>query len=1183
MKKILICLSLLFFALSLFAQQEQVIKFYLQDGSLKQFKIEDISDLSIANKSDNLLMKIFTNKTSSDVYPVNSVDKIEFSKDSLNNGILSAIIFNNPKSYLISDIDSIVLYYLETKIVSDVSVIDSAKSKELRFADSTKLVFNASSDAAKKLKAGEIIAGEPSKNAPNGFLKRVKSATLSGDSVIVVTEEVKLTDVIENGIISIQKSLTPADTGKGFLRLDKNDKLLSLEPFELTFNQVLFDVDGNSQTTNDQVKVDGFLTVSPELSSSIVIENNKVKYLIIQLSVNNEFKLNANANIGFKKDYQTSLNEILGKPLFEFNFLVWVGVCPICLPIVVSPNVDFKIGYNIDLQGEVTSSISLKNTVTAGIEYNSGDWNKISSVTNNFTYNPPSLSVGGKMKAFLGPQLNVSLYGQEDALNAYANVFGFGELDVDLINKPLWKLYGGVEGNVGVTSKWFDFDKEFPNIFEYKKLLAQANDLITSVTPSEGKAGDIITIKGTAFGDNRGTGYAGFKTGNSLKDITKATEYPKWTNTEIQVKIPVGLPAGNNMLLLNVGGYLSNKADFKIISSTPSITSIVPNKAARGETIIITGDNFGDTRGIGFVLFNGAIAETGDYINWTNKSISIKVPALASTGKVSVTAKGEKSNEVDFIIPPHINTILPVSAKIGDEVTISGYGFDITQGTSIVSFNGTNATQFTSWSQTEIKVKVPAGASSGKISVLVNGNKSNELDFTIIPQITSISPTTAKIGDEISIAGSGFGTSQGNSIVSFGNTNAVNYTSWSDTEIKVIIPGGVTDWKVSVSVNGQKSNEVDFSVLHEITSINPASAKIGDNITITGSGFGSTQGSGFVMFGSVSVTNYISWSATTIVVKVPAGAASGKLSVTINGTKSNEVDFTVLPYISGINPTSASIGDNITITGTGFGATQGTSFVTFNTTNASDYSSWNATSIVVKVPAGATSGNLSVKVNGNKSNEVSFTITTTNPNEVTIGTQIWMTKNLDVTTYRNGDAIPQVTDSAQWANLTTGAWCYYNNDANNGTTYGKLYNWYAVNDPRGLAPTGWHVPSDAEWTTMENYLIANGYNYDGTTSGNKIGKALATANGWQSSTTTGAVGNTDYPAKRNATGFSALPGGWRLNNGTFGRSGLSGLWWSFSESSSLGAWRRNVDYSTVFLTRYSYNKRAGCSVRLVMD
>ena len=115
---------------------------------------------------------------------------------------------------------------------------------------------------------------------------------------------------------------------------------------------------------------------------------------------------------------------------------------------------------------------------------------------------------------------------------------------------------------------------------------------------------------------------------------------------------------------------------------------------------------------------------------------------------------------------------------------------------------------------------------------------------------------------------------------------------------------------------------------------------------------------------------------------------------------------------------------------------------------------------------------------------------------LTYGTQQWTVENAAMETYRDGTPIPQVTDATQWSNLTTGAWCYYDNDP----TKGKLYNWYAVagihdNDPntpnKEFAPLGWHVPTDAEWTTLEEHLIANGYNYDGTTTGNKIAKSMA--------------------------------------------------------------------------------------------
>jgi uncharacterized protein (TIGR02145 family) len=139
-----------------------------------------------------------------------------------------------------------------------------------------------------------------------------------------------------------------------------------------------------------------------------------------------------------------------------------------------------------------------------------------------------------------------------------------------------------------------------------------------------------------------------------------------------------------------------------------------------------------------------------------------------------------------------------------------------------------------------------------------------------------------------------------------------------------------------------------------------------------------------------------------------------------------------------------------------------------------------------------------------------------------------MVKNLDVSTYRNGDPIPQVTDSATWNNLTTGAWCYYNNDPANGAIYGKLYNWYAVMDPRGLAPAGWHIPTLMEWYTTRDYL--GGGNLAG-------GNMKSTGTSLWQSPNTGAT---------NSSGFTALPGGYRINISGRDSYGIGqfGSWWA---------------------------------------
>jgi uncharacterized protein (TIGR02145 family) len=195
---------------------------------------------------------------------------------------------------------------------------------------------------------------------------------------------------------------------------------------------------------------------------------------------------------------------------------------------------------------------------------------------------------------------------------------------------------------------------------------------------------------------------------------------------------------------------------------------------------------------------------------------------------------------------------------------------------------------------------------------------------------------------------------------------------------------------------------------------------------------------------------------------------------------------------------------------------------------------------------------------------------------VKIGNQWWMAENLKVTHYRNGEAIPNVTDDTQWSNLITGAWCNYNNDDANTTTYGRLYNWYAVNDSRIIAPSGWHVPTDEEWKELEMYLgmsqsEADNTGWRGTDEGAKMKESGTTH--WNSPNT-GAT---------NESGFTALPGGYRYYGGTFYSMCLYAGFWSSTGSGSDSAWYRYLNYSGSDVYRSSYDKQDGFSVRCIRD
>jgi uncharacterized protein (TIGR02145 family) len=184
---------------------------------------------------------------------------------------------------------------------------------------------------------------------------------------------------------------------------------------------------------------------------------------------------------------------------------------------------------------------------------------------------------------------------------------------------------------------------------------------------------------------------------------------------------------------------------------------------------------------------------------------------------------------------------------------------------------------------------------------------------------------------------------------------------------------------------------------------------------------------------------------------------------------------------------------------------------------------------------------------------------------VVIGAQTWMKENIKTTKYIDGKSIPMVTDNSVWGNLISGAYCWYNNDEEYfKAMYGALYNWYAVNTNK-LCPIGWHLPSDSEWTELINYL--GGESVAG-------GKLKETGDlRW----------NTPNTAANNQSGFTALPGGYRTNDGGFYYIGSFGYWWSSTEVSSTNAWYRYMFYYFSNVYRNCTNKKLGFSVRCVRD
>jgi len=202
---------------------------------------------------------------------------------------------------------------------------------------------------------------------------------------------------------------------------------------------------------------------------------------------------------------------------------------------------------------------------------------------------------------------------------------------------------------------------------------------------------------------------------------------------------------------------------------------------------------------------------------------------------------------------------------------------------------------------------------------------------------------------------------------------------------------------------------------------------------------------------------------------------------------------------------------------------------------------------------------LQLSIGGNSITQSSF-------KKATVVKQVWMTKNLDVDKFRNGDLIPEAKTDKEWKNADERkepAWCYYDNDPSNGAKYGKLYNLYAVLDPRGLAPKGWHVPTNSEWTVLTDWLGGE----------DVAGHKMKNKSGWKED------GNGN-----NKSRFSGLPGGCRSLYGNFAYMGNAGYWWSSSEALPYdGLWFRILVYQHPKVGLGHNDPAGGYSVRCVKD
>jgi fibronectin type 3 domain-containing protein len=506
---------------------------------------------------------------------------------------------------------------------------------------------------------------------------------------------------------------------------------------------------------------------------------------------------------------------------------------------------------------------------------------------------------------------------------------------------------------------------------------------VASLSPSSGGIGTVVTITGTNFG----SGLPTVTFNNTISAPTSSSP------TTIVVPVPTGATTGN--VVVTVASVASNGVNFTVL---PISVSVSPSTAT-----VSTGGQLGLTATLqnapplsdvtwtvsgagctgsacGTVTPNPAGPRTGIYT----------APAtLPTPGTVLVTATSQadstKSATATITLvqtpAPSISSLNPTSGPIGSQVTITGTNFGATQGSNFVSTSAGSAPVI-SWSNTSIVITIPtslAGFANTMISVSVNQLSSNQVNFGIlsVPNITSLNPAFGPVGVSVTISGANFGATQGTSTVSFNGVPATP-TSWSATSILVPVPTGATTGPLVVNVGGSATNGVSFTVTPSISGLNPASGPAFSSVTVTGSNFGASQGASTVTFGGIGVAP-TSWSNSSFVVIVPNfPVGSEGVQVMVSGFGSNAVAFQVKPAITSLSPTSGPPTTSVTISGTSFGVTQGVSTVMFNGATATPIS-WGDNSIVVPVPAGATTGNVVVTVGGQASNSMVFTVTLPTP------------------------------------------------------------------------------------------------------------------------------------------------------------------------------------------------------------
>lgn len=643
-------------------------------------------------------------------------------------------------------------------------------------------------------------------------------------------------------------------------------------------------------------------------------------------------------------------------------------------------------------QGRTLRAIDGKLSGSNWVFYAAGDWGAVQKMTNAValpSITPPLVPAIGTVGsgpvvingAGFGPDQgtvdgHVFFNGGAEPTGGEILAWGVNQIQVTVPSGA----YGFQQGLRVVTSGGSSNEVDFT--------------VVPSVTgaTSPVTGGALVTIDGEGFGPDPGAGNRSTPTehvtvgGTQIPDAAVGS----WDNTQIEIDLPDDVPPGAAVGVTVTSGDATNTSAPFNITVNPTLDPFVPPSARPGDAVTITGTNFGADPGAGnrhSASFNVTMnTSAGPQIvdepsAWGPESITFTVPYTAGvfeprTGNVTVTGESQTSNARQLTILPRVDALLPApSGAVGASITVQGACFGAPQGAGVVRFNGTLASSYTSWVDDQIVAVVPnAPVTRGTMRVTTVDGDSNELPFDVLATLTSLSSPWGRVGDTLTLNGTGFGSPQGVGTVTISGAEATP-SNWAVGSITVTVPNDATTGAVIVTTQTGDSGALPYTVRPKITGIDPASGVPGETVvTISGFTFGATQGINTVMFNGLTAGAAQSWSPNTIKVTVPAGATSGDVIVTTADGDSNAMPFTTGPVIDSITPEQGPPTGLVTVAGDNFKGTQGTSTVTFDGVDAGEADSWSDTEIDIQVPYGAETGDVVVTTAEGASNPVTFEV-----------------------------------------------------------------------------------------------------------------------------------------------------------------------------------------------------------------